>query len=178
MRIISGTHKGKRIQAPKQLTARPTTDMAKEALFNILNNVMYLEDCKILDLFAGSGNISYEFASRGAPQITAVDKDSRSASFIAKTAKSLDFPIRVIKADAGSFLNKVDGKFDIIFADPPYHLDKQEFAKLPSVIFERELLEDEGVLIVEHSKFTDLSDIAHFENSRRYGSSVFSFFKK
>ena len=176
MRIISGSHKGKRIQAPKQLSARPTTDMAKEALFNILRNQIYFDEIKVLDLFAGTGNISYEFASRGTTGITAIDRDPKSAAFIARTAKDLNFPIKSIKSDVFSFLKKTNEKFDIVFADPPYHIGHEDFNKLIELIFERDLLSEEGMLIVEHSKHTDLSSATNFKESRKYGGSRFSFF--
>ena len=176
MRIISGSHKGKRIQAPKNLSARPTTDMAKEALFNILNNKIYFEDLEVLDLFAGTGNISYEFASRGAARITAVDRDSKCASFIAKTSKDLNFPIRAVKSDVFSFLNKIKANYDLVFADPPYQLSNEDFGKIVKLVFDRGLLSEDGMLILEHSKHTDLSTLKNFMESRRYGGSMFSFF--
>ncbi len=177
MRIISGSHRGKRIHAPKNLPARPTTDMAKEALFNILRNYYDLYSCCVLDLFAGTGNISYEFASRGAPKITAVDVHPKCAAFIAKTSKSLDFPIQVIKSATVPFLNKTAGKFDIVFADPPYRFNIEEFEEFISIIFKREILKKDGVLVVEHSKHTDLSGLENFSEARRYGGSVFSIFR-
>ena len=176
MRIISGSHKGKRIQAPKQLSARPTTDMAKEALFNILRNQVYFDELEVLDLFAGTGNISYEFASRGTTGITAIDRDPKSAAFIARTARELNFPIKVIKSDVLAFLKKTSGKYDIIFADPPYHIDHEDFIKLIELVFEKDLLSGDGMLIVEHSKHTDLSSGINFKESRKYGGSKFSFF--
>ena len=176
MRIISGSHKGKRIQAPKHLSARPTTDMAKEALFNILRNQIHFDELEVLDLFAGTGNISYEFASRGTPGITAIDRDHKSAAFISKTARELDFPIKVIKSDVFGFLKKIKAKYDIIFADPPYHLPHVDFVKLIGLVFENELLTMEGMLILEHSKHTDLSNAPNFKESRKYGGSMFSFF--
>ncbi len=178
MRIISGTHKGKRIHAPKQLSARPTTDMAKEALFNILNNHYYLSEIKVLDLFSGTGNISFEFASRGTPEIIAVDKDPKSASFISKTAQALGFPISVFKSDAQTFLRKTSETFDIIFADPPYRQTVQEFMKIPKLVFEQKLLKEGGTLIIEHSRHTALDQFEYFDESRKYGGSVFSFFRQ
>ena len=176
MRIISGKYKGKRIRAPKYLTARPTTDMAKEALFNILHNTFDFEDCSVLDLYTGTGNISYEFASRGAPDIFSVDQDARAVSFVGKTAKTMSFPIKVMKSDALSYLKKTRDQFDIIFADPPYAMDDQHFAQIAEIVFKRELLKPNGLLIIEHSKHTDLSGLAFLKDSRRYGGSVFSFF--
>jgi 16S rRNA (guanine(966)-N(2))-methyltransferase RsmD len=178
MRIISGTHKGRRIQAPKQLSARPTTDIAKEALFNILNNHYFLSEIKVLDIYAGTGNISFEFASRGCPEIIAVDKDPRSVSFISKTADALGFPISGFKTEASKYLTKTQEKFDIIFADPPYQMPIGDFELIPKLVFERNLLRDGGMLIIEHSKHTDLSELEYFTEFRRYGGSVFSFFEK
>lgn len=177
MRIISGTHKGKRITAPAKLPVRPTTDVAKEALFNILNNYYHISSLSILDLFSGTGNISYEFAARGAEKITAVDANYDCVKFIKKTAADLDFPITTIKSDVFKYLEKGPVKADIIFADPPYNLEKEEFAKIVELVFENRLLLEDGQLILEHSKHTDLSDLKKFRESRKYGSSVFSFFE-
>ncbi|WP_291865648.1 RsmD family RNA methyltransferase [Maribacter sp.] len=180
MRIISGKHKGRYLQAPKKLPVRPTTDMAKEALFNILNNTYYLEDVILLDLFAGTGNISFEFASRGTTQLTAVDANHGCVKYIDKISEELDFNINTIKSDVFSFLKNVKQKSTIIFADPPYDLPFEDFAKLPELVFTNELLvdDDDSLLIIEHSKHTDLSSLDNFNNERRYGGSVFSFFKK
>ncbi len=177
MRIISGAHKGKRIIAPKKLPVRPTTDMAKEALFNILNNSFYFEDITFLDLFAGTGNISFEFASRGTTDLTAVDLDYGCIKFIDKISTELDFGISTIKSDVFSFLGKSRLKADIIFADPPYDLTLEDFSKIPELVFKHEMLKEGGLLIIEHSKHTRLSHLEYFSNERRYGGSVFSFFK-
>ena len=176
MRIISGKYKGKRIRAPKYLTARPTTDMAKEALFNILHNTFDFEECSVLDLYTGTGNISYEFASRGASAVFSVDQDARAVSFVSKTAKTMAFPIRVMKSDALSYLKKTQDQFDIIFADPPYDMGEQYFESIAEIVFQRDLLKPNGLLIIEHSKHTDLSKLEFLKDSRRYGGSVFSFF--
>ena len=177
MRIISGKFKGKRLIAPKTLPVRPTTDMAKEALFNILNFQIDFQEIKLLDLFAGTGNISYEFISRGATQITAVDQHYGCIKFINKTANELEAEINTVKSDVFKYLDKVKTKSDLIFADPPYDFSTEDFQKIPQLVFENNLLEEEGLLIVEHSKHTDLSETANFSESRRYGNSVFSFFK-
>lgn len=177
MRIISGSHKGRRINAPRGLPVRPTTDMAKEALFNILNNNYYFEDLKVLDLFSGTGNISFEFASRGCKEIVAVDKDYRCIKFIAKTANELDFNISVTKNDVFKFIEKVNLNFDIIFVDPPYSFTVADCSRITSIIFERQLLNDNGILIIEHSKHTDLSVLEHFKYMKKYGGSIFSFFE-
>lgn len=177
MRIISGTHKGRRITAPAKLPVRPTTDVAKEALFNILNNYYHIPSISIVDLFSGTGNISYEFAARGAENITAVDANYDCIKFIKQTATELDFPITTIKSDVFKYLEKAPVKADLIFADPPYNLETEQFAKIARLVFERQMLNEEGQLIIEHSKHTDLSELDNFRESRKYGSSVFSFFE-
>ena len=176
MRIISGKYKGKRLRAPKNLPVRPTTDMAKEALFNILRNQYDFEDISVLDLFSGTGNISFEFASRGTSQIISVDKDYRCVKFISSVSKELGLNIRTFKDSALKFLEKTELKFDLIFADPPYNLPQADFHKIISRVFKQELLKTDGKLIIEHSKHTDLSEAACFVEQRKYGGSVFSFF--
>jgi len=177
MRIISGKHKGRRITAPKKLPIRPTTDMAKESLFNILNNLYYFDDISVLDLFSGSGNISYEFASRGTERITSVDANFGCIKFINETAEDFEMSIQTIKSDVFKFLEKATSKSTIIFADPPYDYPVEKFAKIPELVFQNTLLEDDGVLIVEHSKHTDLSQLAHYTHSKSYGGNMFSFFE-
>jgi len=178
MRIISGTHKGKHLIAPKGLPVRPTADMQKEALFNILHNLYYFEGLTVLDLFSGTGNIAYEFGSRGAKQIVAVDAHYGCAKFIATTSKKLNLPIESIKSDCFLYLKRTVAHFDIIFADPPYALDNTDFKRISEIVFERDLLTDKGLLIIEHSPKTDLSDMPYFKNKRKYGGSIFSFFEK
>ena len=176
MRIISGKHKSKRIQAPKNLPVRPTTDMAKEALFNILNNLYYFNDLVVLDLFSGTGNISYEFASRGTTNITAVDANFGCIKFINETSKILEADIHTIKSDVYKYLEKSSAKFDVIFVDPPYDFELEKFEKIVNQVFDNKLLNNNGLLIVEHSKHTDLSDNKYFSHSKKYGGSMFSFF--
>ena len=178
MRIISGTHKGKRLTAPKNLPVRPTTDFAKESLFNILNNRIDFFETKVLDLFSGTGNIAYEFASRGSQSITAVDKHFGCCKYISKTAEELDFPIRVVKSDVFGFLEKHTETYDLIFADPPYALDLSDFEAIVVKAMAGSLLNEDGDLIIEHPKHTDLSHLNSFDEVRRYGGSCFSFFKK
>ncbi|WP_046756996.1 RsmD family RNA methyltransferase [Kordia jejudonensis] len=177
MRIISGKHKGRRLTAPKKLPVRPTTDLAKESLFNILNNHYYFHEISVLDLFAGTGNISYEFASRGTEQITAVDGDYGCVSFIKKTAALLDLDITAIKSDVYKFLERTHLKSDIIFADPPYAFTQEQFERIASIVFERDLLLADGFLILEHAKETKLDHAPYFSFSKGYGGSVFSFFQ-
>ena len=176
MRIISGKYKGKRIDAPRKLPVRPTTDMAKEALFNILNNRYFLEDLAVLDLFSGIGSISLEFASRGCKNITSVDAHPGCVSFLDATSRKLEADIRCIRSDALSYLRKTPQKFDLIFADPPYDLDVEQFIQLVDLVMERELLNEEGTLILEHSTRMKLEDSPYFAESRKYGGSSFSFF--
>lgn len=177
MRIISGIYKGRRIQAPKKLPVRPTTDMAKEALFNILNNQYYFEEISVLDLFAGIGSISYEFASRGTKTIVGVDKEFGCVKFIEKTVQEFNMPIQILKSDVFKYLENCNQQYTIIFADPPYALDEEKFIEIPKLIFRNNLLEEEGLLIIEHSKHTNLSQLEHFSYSKTYGGNMFSFFK-
>lgn len=178
MRIISGKYKGRRITAPKNLPARPTKDFAKEALFNIINNNYYFNELSVLDLFAGIGSISFEFASRGTQDIISVDQHYHSLKFIEKIAKEFEFPIQTIKSDVFKFLEKAVLKRDIIFADPPYEYSKEQFQNIITLVFANELLNENGTLIIEHSNRTDLSDIAKYTYSKKYGNSMFSFFEK
>lgn len=177
MRIISGLHKGKRISAPKNLPVRPTTDMAKEALFNVLNNLFYFEDICVLDLFSGTGNISYEFASRGTENIYSVDNQYKCVRFINQTAKKMDMNIVAYKANSYSFLAKTSLTFDVIFADPPYNFEKNDFVKIIDLAFTNNLLNNKGLLVIEHSKHTELNLHPRFSYKKRYGGSVFSFFE-
>ena len=177
MRIISGEYKGRKIVAPKQLPVRPTTDMAKEALFNILNNRYYFDELSVLDLFSGTGNIAYEFASRGTPTILAIDNHFGCVKFINETTEHFKMPITTIKSDVFKFLENSKQAFDIIFADPPYDLDIVFFSKIPNLVFEHQLLAENGLLIVEHSKHTDLSDLEYFSFLKTYGGNCFSFFE-
>jgi len=176
LRIISGSKKGFVLNAPKNLPVRPTTDMAKESLFNILENNFHLEKLDILDLFAGTGNISLEFASRGAKSVTAVDKEKSCANYIRQTADVLGFEnINVIKQDCFHFLINHRSKFDIIFADPPYNLNS--IAEIPKMVLESTILNPSGWLIIEHGNMLKLNLKQGFFQQRNYGQSVFSFFR-
>ena len=177
MRIISGKHKSRRITAPDNLPVRPTTDMAKEALFNILNNNYYFDQLAVLDLFAGIGSISFEFGSRGTENITSVDQHQGCIDFLNKTNEKLELGLQTIKSDVFEFISKTNKKFDVIFADPPYNLPDEQFNKIVALIFDRNILEEDGMLIVEHSKQTDLSENATFIKSKKYGGNMFSFFE-
>ena len=177
MRIISGKYKSRRIQAPKNLPVRPTTDMAKESLFNILNNTYYFDAISVIDLFAGTGNISYEFASRGTKTIYAIDANFGCIKFINNTAKTLELDINTYKSDVYKFLKKTNLSADVIFADPPYDFETEQFLKIVDLVFENNLLHEDGILIVEHSKHTDLSNHTKHSYDKRYGGNVFSFFE-
>ncbi len=177
MRIISGKYRGRRLTAPAKLPVRPTTDMAKEGLFNILNNNYYFTDVAVLDLFSGTGNIAFEFGSRGCSNIVCVDAHQGCVKFITDTATALEISITTIKSDVFNYLEKALIKSDVIFADPPYDLAMEDFSKIPELVFAKKMLLNDGVLIIEHSKHTDLSSLPYFTNQRKYGGSVFSFFK-
>ncbi|MES2544177.1 MAG: RsmD family RNA methyltransferase [Bacteroidota bacterium] len=177
MRIISGKYKGRRIFPPKNLPVRPTTDMSKEALFNVLNNHFSFEGLKVLDLFSGTGNISFEFASRGSDNITSVDEDFGCVKFIKQIAEEYDFNIAAMKSDVFKFLEKNKTSYDIIFADPPYALDQKTFEKIVLLVFENDLLRDAGMMVIEHSKYTKLDHMINFSFKKSYGGSIFSFFE-
>lgn len=177
MRIISGKYKGRRIFPPKGLPVRPTTDMSKEALFNVLNNNFNFDGLKVLDLFAGTGNISFEFASRGSAPITSVDADFGCVKFIKQVATEYDFDIAATKSDVFQFLERNKASYDIIFADPPYGLDQKTFEKVVLTVFEKNILQEDGMMIIEHSKYTKLDHLTHFSFKKSYGGSIFSFFE-
>lgn len=175
MRIISGKYRGKNIPVDKKFKARPTTDFAKESLFNILNNTINIEDLKVLDLFAGTGSISYEFASRGSVEVTAVEINAGYAAFIKKISSELSLGIKVINYDSFRFLKNCDKRFDLIFADPPY--DLKDIEKLADLIFEKKLLNPSGLFIFEHSSKYNFSENKNLYLHKAYGSVNFSFFK-
>ena len=177
MRIISGKLKGRRLKAPKNLPVRPTTDMAKEGLFNILNNLYYFDSISVIDLFSGTGNISYEFASRGSKNIYAIDTNYNCIKYIYNTAKEFNLDINTYKSDVYKFLEKTSMKADVIFADPPYDFEADKFLEIANTVFEKNTLNEEGVLIIEHSKHTDLSNHKNHSYDKRYGGNVFSFFE-
>lgn len=160
----------------KKLKARPTTDFAKENLFNILENWYNFENLKVLDLFAGTGSISYEFASRGCKEVVAVEKNPQHASFIEKVIRELKIEeINVLNMDVFRFLENLHEQFDVIFADPPYDLPNLE--EIPNIIIERNLLAPKATMIIEHGNKTDLSHVPYFTEKRQYGSVNFSIFE-
>ncbi|MDR0763933.1 MAG: 16S rRNA (guanine(966)-N(2))-methyltransferase RsmD [Bacteroidales bacterium] len=175
MRIVSGIYKGRRFEAPRTISVRPTTDIAKEALFNILNSQRDIDGAVVLDLFAGIGNISLEFLSRGATSVTAVDMNNECLSFIRSIADKWGMEGLVLqRQDAFAYPKSTNKKFDIIFADPPYQAS--DVARLPDMIFKNEILNNGGIFILEHSKQYDFSVIPQFREMRRYGKVHFSFF--
>jgi 16S rRNA (guanine(966)-N(2))-methyltransferase RsmD len=176
MRIIGGVLRGLRLNPPKNLPVRPTTDLAKEALFNILQNQIEFDHIAVLDLFAGTGNISFEFASRGAKQVVAVDRSIHCLNYIKDTARQHQLTqIKTFKADIFKYLELETDQYDLIFADPPY--DMNHIPEIPKIIFEKNLLSPDGVLIVEHQSMQNLSNHPAFVEQRKYGHSSFSFFK-
>ncbi len=177
MRIISGQYKGRLINPPKNLRARPTTDFAKENLFNVLTNIVDFEECDVLDLFAGTGSISYEFVSRGAKSVTSVEINAVHYNFIKRSASDLGAKnLFAVKANAFLYLRSCTKRFNIIFSDAPYDLEGSE--EVIKLVFDKDLLCEDGLLIFEHSKGAKFDDYPNFWQSRSYGSVQFSFFKK
>lgn len=177
MRIIGGKLRGLRLSPPQNLPVRPTTDLAKEALFNILQNQLDLEDIKVLDLFCGTGNLSLEFASRGVAQVISVDRHMGCVQYVKAAAAQHGLPqIKTYKADVFKYLDLETEQYDLIFADPPYDLPK--IPELPKIIFNKNLLKSDGLLIVEHQSNQNLSNHPAFVEQRKYGHSSFSFFRQ
>jgi 16S rRNA (guanine(966)-N(2))-methyltransferase RsmD len=177
MRIISGSRKGHIIRPPRNLPIRPTTDIVKESLFNILANYFDLEDCDVLDLFSGGGSMSLEFASRGARTVTSVDKHPGCVKFLHSEAQKLELDaMETVKADVMTFLRNSPQNFDIIFCDPPYAW--KQYEEMVRLIFSQNLLKPGGWAIVEHHSVTKLDGIPERFDMRSHGQNVMSFFKK
>ena len=177
MRIIGGAYKGKTIATVQKLAVRPTTDFAKEGLFNILANRFDLSLFDVLDLFSGSGSISYEFCSRGCPTVHAVEIEPRHTAFIRDTAAKSGFrQMRVIRDDVFHFLTICKAKYDVVFADPPYEMPR--VSEIPDLVLNRDIVKPDGILILEHSKRTDFTGHEHLFDRRNYGNVHFSFFKQ
>lgn len=176
MRIISGTLGGRRINPPAHMPhTRPTTDVAKEALFNIIGNNLDLEDLHVLDLFGGTGSISYELVSRGAADVVTVEKDPQMHAFILKTAETLKITnMQVLKQDVFRFLQQSSDSFDLIFAGPPYALTTID--QLPEIIYDRKLLAPGGWFILEHTPRNNYAGRPDFHAERKYGTTIFSIF--
>ncbi len=176
MRIISGKYNRRILRPPKNLPVRPTTDMAKESLFNILSNKLDFRGTTVLDLFAGTGAISLEFVSRGSSNVVAVDSNQRCVSWIREAAKSLDMSeLSALRSDVFKFIERTGATFDIVFADPPY--DMEGIENISAKVFEHELLNPGGYLIIEHPKHIDFSGDPWFTDHRKYGKVNFSFFR-
>ncbi|GET33445.1 methyltransferase [Prolixibacter bellariivorans] len=178
MRIIGGEFKGRHFSPGSSFKARPTTDFAKENLFNILIHRIDLDEISVLDLFGGTGSITLEFVSRGCGKVTCVEKNYRHFSFIQATVKTLgvEKAVHLIKGDVFRFLEKSAGKYDLIFADPPYALPNLE--TLPELIFQHELLTPDGIFILEHGKTNSFESHPQFSELRKYGSVHFSMFSQ
>ncbi len=176
MRIIGGEHRGFRFTPPKKTPARPTTDIAKEGLFNILNNRYYFDEVKFLDIFGGTGSISYEFASRGCLDITLVEIDRKNIAFINEIAQKLEMPITALRMDVFKFIEQCNEQYDLIFAGPPYPL--KTLATIPDKVLEHNLLKEEGRLIMEHNPNHNFDEHPHFVEKRNYGTTIFSFFSQ
>jgi len=179
MRIVGGSFKGRRFSPPaKNWPTRPTTDFAKEALYNILVNRIDFEETKVLDLFGGSGNHCYETISRGATDVTYVDKHYHCTQFVKKIAQELDIEdhIKIIKNDVFKFIRSCSDTFDFIFCDPPY--DLSNLSDIPDLIFENTLLKSDGILVLEHDQHNDFKDHLCFQEERKYGGTIFSFFSQ
>jgi len=177
VRIISGIFRGKQIRPPKNFKARPTTDFAKEGLFNILQNHYDLEELDVLDLFAGTGSITFEFASRGARSVVALEKEKSYSDFIRQTCKELDFDqVNVIRGDVLRYLKRPYQSFDIIFADPPF--DHPLLETIPDLVLSTEILESAGLFILEHPGSYSFTSHNHFQEHRKYGGVNFTFFKR
>jgi 16S rRNA (guanine(966)-N(2))-methyltransferase RsmD len=177
LRIVSGSYRGRIIKPPKNLKARPTTDFAKESLFNILANYFDFTSVDVLDLFSGTGSIGLEFASRGAKSVEMVENNFTLIEFIRKTLSDLDIHnAQIIRNDVFRHIGRLRHSFDIIFADPPYDLER--IASLPTVIFSNQVLRKNGWFILEHGRNLNFKDDPNCFDHRNYGSVNFSFFKK
>ena len=175
MRIIAGTLRGRRLNPPANLPVRPTTDMARESLFNILNNYVDYEECSVLDLFAGTGAVSLEFVSRGVKEVTSIDINNACTEYIKSASRQMNVSnIHVVRADVFDLLKRAYKKFDIVFADPPYAL--QDLPNLPDIVFQSDVLTEDGIFILEHPKEYSFDTNPHFWQHRAYGKVNFTFF--
>jgi 16S rRNA (guanine966-N2)-methyltransferase len=176
MRIIGGEHGGRRINPPSKMPyTRPTTDIAKEGLFNVIQNRIDIEGMKTLDLFGGTGAISYELASRGAEDLTIIEKDPQMFDFIRKTSEMLSLRnFHIVRSDVFKFIDQCIDKFDFIFAGPPYALNTID--QLPIKIFEKGLLKQGGWFVLEHTPRNDYKKFEHYSFEKNYGTTIFSIF--
>ena len=178
MRIIGGKFKGRRFTPPaKNWPTRPTTDFSKEGLYNILQNIINFDEVTFLDLFGGTGNHCYEFISRGCTDATYVDRHGPCVAFAKSMQETLDIKdeLTVVRKDVFKYIAQATRSFDIIFAGPPYPL--RNIPEIPSLIFEAGLLNQDGILIVEHNPNVDMSGHPNFSQLRKYSGTLFSFFK-
>lgn len=176
MRIISGKYGRRRFDVPTNITARPTTDMARENLFNVLMGLIDLEGKTVLDLFAGTGAMSFEFLSRGAAHVTAVEKARVQTDFIRRVQQQLgDDNLTLVRGDVFKFVTSCRQSFDVIFADPPYDLPR--FAQVPELVLNSSLVHDGTLFIMEHPREHDFSALPHFSQQRVYGKVNFSLFE-
>jgi len=176
MRIVGGIFGGRRFSPPARIPARPTMEVAREGLFNMLSHTMDFEGIKTLELFAGTGSISYELASRGAADLTLVERDMVSLDFIKKTAKELGITqqLHIVRGDAIKFLKQETGKYGFVFADPPYALPNMD--EVPLLVFEKELLLPGGIFVLEHTTRNDYQQHPRFHRMKNYGTTIFTFF--
>lgn len=175
MRIIAGSLRGRRLNPPTTLPVRPTTDMARESLFNILNNYVDYEECTVMDLFAGTGAVSFEFISRGAKEVTSIDINNQCIDFIKQSATRMGVNnLHTVRTDVFDLLKRAYKRFDIIFADPPYALEN--LPQLPDIVFASNVLTDDGIFILEHPREYQFEEHPHFWQHRNYGKVNFSFF--
>lgn len=176
MRVVSGKYKGKRFSPPKKFPSRPTTDFAKESLFNILANQLDFDEVNALDLFAGTGSLSLELVSRDAATVTSVDNHIVSYKHMVQLKNELqENNWTIIKADVFDYLKTANKKFDLIIADPPYNLNRVK--ELPELIFNQAILSENGIFVLEHGQENSFETAANFKESRNYGGVIFSFFE-
>lgn len=175
MRIVGGRHRNRRLHPPNEMEARPTTDFAKEGLFNVLQHSVALDGIRVLDLFAGTGNISLEFLSRGASEVISVEQDRDLFAFMQRTSRELnENGWRMVKGDVFQFLGNHRGLYDVVFADPPFQIESID--RVPTLVRQAGLLNADGILILEHHEKTDLSNLPGYQRTRKYGTIHFSFF--
>lgn len=176
MRIVGGDFSGRRFSPPTGIPARPTTDVAKEGLFNTIQNMIELEGIKTCDLFGGTGSISYELASRGAAELVLIERDQQSINFIKKIVKELGIEdkIQIIRGDVFKFMKQSKEQYNFIFAGPPYAL--QNIDDLPLLVFEKNMLAPGGIFVLEHTPRNDYQQHPHFTKMKNYGTTIFTFF--
>ena len=178
MRIVGGEFGGRRFNPPAKIPARPTTEVAKEGLFNTLGAMMDFEEIKTLDIFGGTGSISYELASRGAADLTLVERDLASIEFMKKTVQELGVPekFHIIRNDVFKFIKQSTSQYGFIFAGPPYALENID--EIPILVFQKNMLLPGGIFILEHTPRNDYQNHPNFLRMKNYGTTVFSFFKQ